>query len=320
MGEESYYIDKISEYISENILKPEDRDFDQNVVFGADVTAAQVVDLAKGFPWMGEKKVVIVKEAQALRSMEAFDKYAENPSLSTVLVICYKNGTIDRRKKFMQRAQSVGIVFESKKKRESELPAFIERYLSQHKATIEQKAAVMIADHIGADLNRLVSELDKLLITVDRNSENAGGRDRRVTPEMVETQIGVSKEFNGFELRNAIVQRNVFKANQIINYFDKNPKSGSIYMLLPTLFSYFSNLMLAYYSPSKDENSVAAFLGLRGGWAARDYIVGMRNYPGVKTMQIIAKIREVDAKSKGLDNPSTSAADLMKELVFFILH
>jgi DNA polymerase-3 subunit delta len=315
MGEESFYIDKISDYIADNVLQPEERDFNQTVVFGSDVNAAQIVDLAKAYPMMAEKRVVIVKESQNLHGdTEFLEKYLDKPVPSTVLVFCHKNGTIDRRKKIVGKAEAVGVVFESKKKRDYELPGFVENYLKQHQATIDNKAAVMIADHIGSDLSRLISELDKVLISLPKD-------DRRVTPDIVERQIGVSKEFNAFELRNAIINRNIFKANQIIKYFDKNPKAGSIYSFLPLLFNYFQNLMIAYYAPNRNnENAVAQYLELRGGWAAKDYVTGMRNYTGMKTMQIISKIREIDAKSKGLDNPNTDAGDLMKELIFFILH
>lgn len=314
MGEEAYFIDKISDYIAENVLQPEERDFNQNIVFGSDVNAAQVADLAKGYPMMSEYRVVIVKEAQNIRAAEPLEKYLEKPVMSTILVLCHKNGSIDRRKKLVSKAEAAGVVFESKKKRDYELPGFIEGYLLKHKVAIDNKSASMIADHIGSDLGRLTSELDKLQISLPEN-------DRRVTPEIVEEQIGVSKDFNAFELRNAIVNRDIFKANQIINYFDRNPKAGSIFAFLPLLFNYFQNLMLSYYAPNRNnENSVAQFLDLRSVWAVKDYMVGMRNYTGMKTMQIISKFREIDAKSKGIDNPNTSSGELMKELIFFILH
>ena len=310
MGDEPFYIDKICDYIAESVLQPEERDFNQTVLFGADTTAVQIVDQCKGYPMMAEYRVVIVKEAQNLKSLEALERYLEKPVKSTVLVICHKNGTIDRRKKLLPRAEKVGVVFESKKLYDRQLPGFIEA----RKATIEPKAVQMIADHIGADLHRLTSELDKLLISL-------GESDRRVTPDVVEREIGVSKDFNAFELRNAIIQRDVFKANQIINYFDSNPKTGSLFAILPLLFSYFQNLMIAYYAPNKqNENEFAKFLDLKGTWGVRDYLTGMRNYSGVKVMQIIEKMKEVDAKSKGIDNPFTSAGELMKELIFFILH
>lgn len=315
MGDESYYIDRITDYIAENVLEPDDRDFNQTVVFGADTTAAQVVDMAKGYPVMpAAHRVVIVKEAQGLKSLDALERYFEKPLASTLLVIAYKNGTIDRRKKVVGKAEAVGVVFESKKKRDYELPAFIETYLKKNHVAIDPKSAAMIAEHIGADLSRLISELDKVMISLPDDN-------RRVTPDIVEREIGVSKEFNIFELRTAIIERNVFKANQIVRYFDKNPKAGSLFSCLPLLYTFFQNLMVAFYAPDKNnDNNLAAFLELKSVWALKDYRVGMRNFSAMKTLQILAKIRETDAKSKGLDSLNTSTDDLMRELIFFILH
>ena len=315
MGDESYYIDQISDYIAENVLKPEERDFNQTVLFGSDTTASQVADAARRYPMMAERQVVIVKEAQNLKNTDALEKYMKQPLASTILVICHKNGKVDGRKReYVKAIQKAGVLFESMKLRDRELPAFIESYLSERQVSIDPKSTQLIAEAIGSDLSRLTSELDKVLISLPAT-------DRRVTPQVVEDQIGVSKDFNGFELRDAIVNRNVFKANQIINYFDKNPKAGSIYSFLPLLFNYFQNLMLAYYCPQRQsQEAVAAWLDMRSPWAAKDYMTGMRNYTAVKVMQIIGKLREMDAKSKGLDNPNTPAGELMKELIFYILH
>jgi len=315
MGDEPYYIDKISDYIAEHVLQPEERDFNQTVVFGSDVTASQVADYARRYPMMSEHQVVIVKEAQNIKNTEALEKYFKQPLASTILVICHKNGTVDGRKReYIKAIQSAGVLFESKKLRDRDLPVFIEQYLKAREVTIDTKSTHIIADSIGADLSRLASELDKVVLSLPKES-------RRVTPEVVEDQIGVSKEFNSFELRDAIVNRNVFKANQIIKYFDDNPKAGSIYAFLPMLFNYFQNLMIAYYAPNnKSQEAVAEWLELRNAWAAKDYMTGMRNYTGMKVMQIIGKIREIDAKSKGLDNPNTPPGELMKELIFYILH
>ena len=314
MGDESYYIDKISDYVATHVLSPEERDFNQTVCFGSDVNAIQVTDMARRYPMMSEYQVIIVKEAQNIRSLDALGKYLKNPVKSTILVWCHKNGKIDARKKVVGLAQTVGVVFESQKLRDYQLPEFIQNYLKQKKVSIDPKSCQMIADHIGADLNRLTSELDKVLISLP--SDNL-----RVTPEIVEEQIGVSKDFNAFELRNAIVQRDVFKANQIIKYFDNNPKAGSLYSFLPLLFSYFQNLMIAYYAPQKNtEQGIATALDLRSSWGAKDFLIGLKNYSARKTMDIISKIRDTDAKSKGLDNPNTGVGDLMKELIFFILH
>lgn len=315
MGEESYYIDKICDYIAEHALQPEERDFNQTIMFGSDVNASQIADAARRYPMMAERQVIIVKEAQNLKNTDALEKYLKQPSTTTVLVICHKNGKIDGRKReYVKTIQQAGVLFESQKLKERDLPSFIENYVKQKKASIDPKSTQLIADAIGADLSRLVSELEKVLLGLPET-------DRRITPEVVEDRIGVSKDFNGFELRDAIVNRNVYKANQIINYFDKNPKAGSIYSFLPMLFNYFQNLMIAFYSPNKDsQEEVAAWLELRSPWAAKDYMTGMRNFTAMKTMQIISKLREIDAKSKGLDNPNTPAGELMRELIFFIFH
>ena len=315
MGDESYYIDKISDYIAEHVLQPEERDFNQTVMFGSDVTAAQVADAARRYPMMAERQVIIVKEAQNLKQTEQLEKYFKQPMASTVLVMCHKNGTVDGRKReYVKAIREAGILFESKKLHDRDLPPFIEKYLEQRGVSIDPKSTQLIADAIGSDLSRLTSELDKVIISLPQE-------DKRVTPQVVEDQIGVSKDFNAFELRDAIVNRNVFKANQIIKYFDENPKAGSIYSFLPMLFNYFQNLMIAFYAPKKEsQEGVAEWLEMRSPWAAKDYMKGMRNYTGMKVMQIISKIREIDAKSKGLDNPNTPPGELMKELIFYILH
>ena len=315
MGDESYYIDKISNWIAENVLQPEDRDFNQTVLFGSDVNAAQIVDAAKRYPMMAEHQVLIVKEAQNIKHTEPLEKYFKAPMPSTILVMCHKNGKIDGRKQgYVKAIQNAGVLFESKKLNERDLPSFIEKYLKACGATIDPKSTMLIADAIGADLSRLTGELDKVLLSLPADN-------KKVTPQVVEDQIGVSKDFNGFELRDALVNRNIFKANQIIKYFDENPKAGSIYAFLPLLFSYFQNLMIAYYCPEKNnQEALAQWLEFRNAWFVRDYVTGMRNYSGMKVMQIISKIREIDAKSKGLDNPNTPAGELMKELIFFILH
>ena len=314
MGEESYYIDTISDYIASHVLLPEECDFNQTICFGSDVTAVQVTDMAKRYPMMAEFQVIIVKEAQNIRSLEALEGYLKKPVKSTILVWCHKNGKIDTRKKVIGLAQAMGVVFESKKLRDYQLPEFIQNYLESKKATIDPKSCQVIANHIGSDLSRIVSELDKILIYLPNDN-------RRVTPDIVEKEIGVSKDFNAFELRNAIVSKDIFKANQIIKYFDNNPKAGSLYSFLPLLFSFFQNLMILHYTPNKSsEQDIARALDLNSTWGIKDLIIGLKNYSARKTMDIISKIREVDGKSKGLDNPYTGAGELMKELIFYVLH
>ena len=315
MGDEPYYIDKISDYIAEHALQPEERDFNQTILFGSDVNASQIADLARRYPMMAQKQVVIVKEAQNIKNTEALERYFANPMATTILVMCHKNGKVDGRKSgYVKAIKAAGVLFESAKLKDRELPSFIENYLKSRHVKIDVKSVQMIAENIGADLSRLVGELDKVILSLPEEN-------RVVTPQVVEDQIGVSKEFNGFELRDAIVSRNVYKANQIIKYFDENPKAGSIYSFLPLLFGYFQNLMIAFYAPNnKSQEAVADWLEFKNPWQAKDYMTGMRNYSSMKVMQIISKIREIDAKSKGLDNPNTPAGELMKELIFYILH
>ena len=314
MGDEAYFIDQITDYIAQHALREEERDFNQTVCFGADVSTGQVADMARRFPMMAERQGVIVKEAQNIKQWDRLEQYFEKPQPTTVLVLAYKNGVIDGRKKILTKAQNAGgVIFESKKLYERELPNFITNYLKRHQATIDAKSCQMMADHIGSDLSRLTSELDKVCLSMPEGQ-------RKITPEVVEEQVGVSKDYNGFEFRSAIAYHDILKANRILKYFDSNPKSGGPFMLIPMLFSFFENLMLAHYAPQKTDAGVAQFLDLRSPRAAKDYVTGLRNYSGMKTMQIIQKIRETDAKSKGLDNPNTPVGDLMKELVFFILH
>ena len=314
-GDESYYIDKIADWIADNVLLPEERDFNQTILFGSDVNASQVVDAAKRYPMMAERQVVIVKEAQLIKNTEPLEKYFHQPMPSTVLVMCHKNGKLDGRKQALVKAiREHGVLFESMKLKERDLPTFIQHYLKSKEASIDPKSTQMIADAIGADLSRLTSELDKVLLGLPEG-------DRRVTPQVVEDRIGVSKDYNAFELRDAIVNRNILKANQIIKYFDENPKAGGLYALLPLVFNYFQNLMVAYYCPQKSNaDALAQWLDVKKAWGVRDYQTGMRNYTAMKVMQIIGKIREIDAKSKGLDNPNTPSGELMRELIFFIFH
>ena len=313
MGEEPYYIDLIADYITDNILTETEKEFNLTVVYGADVDIATVINAAKRYPMMSEHQVVVVKEAQNIRNMEELSYYLQKPLLSTILVICHKHGVLDRRKKLAAEIEKTGVLFESKKVKDAQLPAFITSYMKRKGIDVEPKATAMLADFVGADLSRLTGELEKLIITLPKGHT-------RVTPEQIEKNIGISKDYNNFELRNALVEKDVLKANKIIKYFEENPKTNPIQMTLSLLFGFFSNLMLAYYAPEKSEQGLANMLGLRTPWQAKDYLAAMRRYNGVKTMQIIGEIRYADAKSKGVGNPSLSDGDILRELVFKILH
>ena len=313
MGEEPYYIDLIADYITDNILTETEKEFNLTVVYGADVDIATVINAAKRYPMMSEHQVVVVKEAQNIRNMEELSYYLQKPLLSTILVICHKHGVLDRRKKLAAEIDKTGVLFESKKVKDAQLPAFITSYMKRKGIDVEPKATAMLADFVGADLSRLTGELEKLIITLPKGHT-------RVTPEQIEKNIGISKDYNNFELRSALVEKDVLKANKIIKYFEENPKTNPIQMTLSLLFGFFSNLMLAYYAPEKSEQGIANMLGLRTPWQAKDYLAAMRRYNGVKTMQIIGEIRYADAKSKGVGNPSLSDGDILRELVFKILH
>ena len=313
MGEESYYIDLIADYITDNVLSETEKEFNLTVVYGAGVDIATVINAAKRYPMMSEYQVVIVKEAQAIRNMEELSFYLQKPLNSTILVICHKHGTLDKRKKLVAEVEKVGILFESKKIKDSQLPAFINSYMKRKGIDMEPKASAMLADFVGTDLSRLTGELEKLIITLPAGQ-------KRVTPEQIEKNIGISKDYNNFELRSALVEQDILTANKIIKYFEENPKTNPIQMTLSLLFNFYSNLMLSYYSPEKTEQGIASWLGLKSPWAARDYLTAMRRYNGVKTMQIIGEIRYADAKSKGINNASMSDGDILRELVFKILH
>ncbi len=313
MGEEDYYIDRIADYILDTVLTDAEKEFNQTVLFGTDTDIATVINAARRYPMMSEHQVVVVKEAQGLKNLENLTFYLQKPLLSTILVFCYKHGALDRRKKIVAEIEKAGVLFESKRLKDSQLPGFITSYLKRRKVEIDPKASEMMAEFVGTDLNRMAGELEKLVITLPAGQ-------RRVTPEQIERNIGISKDYNNFELRNALMAKDVLKANLIVKYFSDNPKNNPLQVTLAVLFNFFSNLMLAYYAPQKTDQGIAAQLGLRSPWQAKDYMNAMQRYSGVKVMQIVNAIRNCDAKSKGVGNSSVSDGELLRELVYFILH
>ena len=313
MGEEDYYIDRISDYLVNHALTETEKEFNLTVLYGADTDIATVINAAKRYPMMSKYQVVVVKEAQHLRNIEELTYYLQKPLASTILVFCYKHGALDRRKKITAEIEKAGVLFESKKLKEAQLPGFISSYLKRKQVEIEPKASEMMAEFVGADLNRMAGELEKLIITLPAGQ-------KRITPELIERNIGISKDYNNFELRNALIAKDVLKANQIVKYFEENPKNNPLQVTLAVLFNFFANLMLAYYAPEKTDQGIAAQLGLRSPWQSKDYMIAMQKYSGVKVMQIIGAIHECDAKSKGIGNPSTPYGELLRSLVYMILH
>ena len=314
MGDESYYIDQLSKFIAENVLPEAERDFNQQVIYCTRETqTADIINAARRYPMMAEYQVVIVKEAQNLLKFDDFYIYAKSPLKTTILVICYKNGSVDRRKKALAAIEKVGIVYESNKLKEGMLPGFISEYLKRKQVTIDQSAQQILVESIGADLNRMAGELDKLVISLPVGF-------RQVTSELVEKNIGISKEYNNWELRNAVVVKDVMKANRIIRYFEENPKANPPIVTISMFFNLFSNMMSAFYAPEKTERGLMEQLELRSPWQLKDYTAAMRNYSAMKTMQIIGKLRDTDAKLKGIEKGNISDGDLMRELIYFILH
>ena len=313
MGEEDYYIDRISDYIMDTVLTETEKEFNLTLLYGSDTDIVSIINAARRYPMMSKYQVVIVREAQNLKNLDELIHYLQKPMTSTILVMCYKHGTLDRRKKITAELEKAGVLFESKKLKDTQLPGFISSYLKRKQVEIEPKASEMMAEFVGTDLNRMAGELEKLIITLPAGQ-------KRITAEQIERNIGISKDYNNFELRNALIEKDVFKANQIVKYFEDNPKNNPLQVTLAVLFNFFSNLMLAYYAPDKSDQGIAGQLGLRSPWQAKDYMAGMRKYTGVKVMQIIGAIRTCDAKSKGIDNPSTPDGELLRELVYFILH
>ncbi len=313
MGEESYYIDRVADFIVDTLLKPEERDFNLLTFFGADTDADTVINAAKGYPMGAARQVVVVREAQSLSHIERLEFYLGQPQPSTVLIICYKNGSLDRRKKLASLIEKQGVLFESKKLRDNQLPTFVRDYLKRKQLAIEPAAAEMMAEYVGSDLNRMAGELEKLVIALPKG-------EKTITADLVERNIGISKEFNIFELQDALAQKDILKVNRIANYFDKNPKANPVQKTLPALFKFFSNLMLSYYAPDKSERGIAAWLGMTEWQVRKNVLPAKERYSGVKVMKIIEAIRRTDARSKGVGNPGISNGELMKELFYFILH
>ncbi|SDW77559.1 DNA polymerase III, delta subunit [Lutibacter oricola] len=312
MGEEPYYIDKISEYIEKNILHEEEKGFNQMVLYGRDVSVEDIIDNAKRFPMMAERQVVIVKEAQDLsRSIEKLSSYAQNVQPSTVLVLCYKYKKIDKRKALYKAINKVGVVYESKKLYENQVADWVRRVVSGKRYDIETKAALMLVEFLGSDLSRISNELDKLMVILPENS--------KITADDIEKNIGISKDYNNFELRKAIGERNILNSNKIINYFAKNQKSNPLVMTISLLNSFFTQLLIFHSLNDKSKNNVAKALGINP-YFVTDYSNAAKNYPMRKVSQIIALLREADLKSKGVGANALPVGEILKELVFKIIH
>lgn len=311
MGEEPYYIDKLSDFIEDNVLTEEERGFNQMVLYGRDVSIDDIVGNAKRFPMMAEYQVIIVKEAQDLsRSIEKLVDYAKQPQPSTILVMNYKYKTIDKRKSLYKTLNKMGVVYESKKLYENQVADWIRRTLSPKDYTISPKASQMLVEFLGTDLSKINNELEKLQIILPKGTQ--------ISPEHIEENIGISKDFNNFELRKAIGDGDVKKAHQIINYFAENPKDNPMVVTVSLLFNFFSQLLHFHGLNDKSPRSVASALKINP-YFVNEYITAARNFPMKKVSSVVATLRDFDVKSKGVGANAVSQGDLLKELLVRIM-
>lgn len=311
MGEESYFIDKISDFISDNVLTEAEKGFNQTVLYGKDIEPSTIIGNARRFPMMSNYQVIIVREAQNIKKIEELEPYIKNPLNSTILVISYKYKTLDKRKTFPKLVDQKGILFESKKIYDNQLPAWISSYLKNQQYTILPQAAAMLTEYLGADLGKVANELDKLIISLPVGTQ--------ITPDHIEKNIGISKEFNVYELQNALGERDLLKANRIINYFGANPSDNAAPKVIASLFGYFSKILNYHFLEDKSQNSVASVLQVHP-FFVKTYISAAKNYNIKKLVEIVSILREYDMKSKGWGNVSASPTDLQREMIYRILH
>lgn len=322
MGEEPYFIDMISDYIENNVLDESEKEFNQSVLYGRDVNTAEVIGAAKRFPMMSEHQVVIVKEAQDIKDLvkkEGADKkdkvktpleaYLENPLPSTILVFCYKYKTIDKRTALAKLIQKHAAMFESKKLYDNQVADWISNYLKSKDYTINTRAAALLNEYLGTSLSKVTNELDKLIINLPPKSE--------ITQEHIQANIGISKDYNVFELQAAIAKKEVLKANRIINYFNANPKENPMVMTVASLYGYFCKVLIYHFLA--DKKTAASALGVNP-YFVKDYEVAAKGYSVGKLKSIFSYLREYDLKSKGIDRGSASEGELLKELIFKIMH
>ncbi len=311
MGEEPYYIDAISDYIENNILSEEEKGFNQMTLYGRDVSVDEIVSNAKRYPMMAERQVVIVKEAQDLsRTIDKLEAYVKNPQPTTVLVINYKYKKLDKRKAVYKAIKKSGVVFESKKLYDNQIPEWIRRVLSGQNYTITPKASQMLVEFLGTDLSKITNELNKLKIILPEGTQ--------ITPEHIEKNIGISKDYNNFELRKAIGYRDTVRAFKIINYFGENPKDNPMVVTVSLLFNFFSQLLHLHGLHDKNPRSVASALKVNP-YFVQEYIDAARNFPMKKVSGVIATLREFDVRSKGVNSNAVPQGDLLRELLVKVL-
>ncbi|MFO8021624.1 MAG: DNA polymerase III subunit delta [Perlabentimonas sp.] len=315
-GDESYYIDVISDYIAEKVLTESEKAFNQTVMYGKDVSSQSVIEASRRFPMMANQQVIIVKEAQNIKDIEELDIYLKSPQNSTILVICYKlkpgAKLTEKVKKISRASAKIGVSFESKRLYDNQVPAWITSHLSQHGIGISPPSAELLKDYLGNDLSKIANELDKLIITLPPGT-------KKITTEHIEENIGISKDFNRFELTKALGQRNIEKANRIVDYFAKNPTNNPLLLSASVIYQFFNKVFKYHFLPSKAQRDVAIELGVNPFFVS-DYSSAARIYSPRKCVQIFALLREYDMRSKGVNNESVDDGELLKELVYKIMH
>ncbi|MDX9811769.1 MAG: DNA polymerase III subunit delta [Bacteroidales bacterium] len=311
-GEEPYYIDLISDYIEEKVLSDSEKAFNQIIIYGEDTTIRDIIETARRFPMMATHQVIIIKEAQTLKKIDELLVYLEKPLSSTILVINYKYKTVDKRTKLFKTLDNQALYFESPRLRDYQVPGWIERYLMAKGLKCDPSASAMMTDYLGTDLHKIANELDKLLITLPKDK-------KLITSDLIEKNIGISKDYNNFELQKAVGEKNVLKANRIIIYFANNQKDNPITLTIASLFSFFTKLLTWHYLTDKSKNNVASVLKINP-FFVKDYETAAAKYNASQTIAIIGLLRTFDMKSKGFGDLSTEAGDLLKELIFKIIH
>lgn len=311
MGEESYFIDQLTDYISKNVLTEAEKGFNQHVLYGKDTDMNTIITHSRRFPMMANHQVIIVKEAQNIKKIEDLETYIKAPLESTILVINYKYKSIDKRKSFAKQLAKKCVLFESKKIYDNKLPGWINSYLSAHDYSIAPQASAMLAEYLGTDLSKVSNELDKLIISIPKGT--------KITPDHIEKNIGISKDYNIFELQNSLGEKNILKTNQIINYFAANPSSNPFTRTIASLYFYFMKILTYHFLTDKSPNSVASALQVNP-FFVKSYTAAAKVYNPKKLVEIMGILREYDMKSKGFGNVSTTAGDLQREMIYKILH
>ena len=310
-GDEPYFIDMISDTIENEALDEADRAFNQIVVYGRDVDVETIANHARSFPMMGDRMVVIVKEAQDVKNLENFEPYLDTIPDTTLLVFAYKYKKFDKRKALAKKIDKMGIWFESKALRDYNIPRWIQGYLKGEGYSITPKATQMLADYLGTDLHKIANEIKKLTITLPKN--------KSIDDADVERNIGISKDYNVFELQNAIGSRDVLKANRIVNYFGDNGKDNPLLVTAINLYSFFAKVMKLHCAQDKSQSNLATVLGVNP-FFVKDYQLAARNYPPQICIRNISILREYDLKSKGYESGDVNEKDLYREMIFKLMH